>query len=105
MEAVEIRSPGCVRRPGTPTRLAPKALQKIRRSIEEYGVVENLVARPHPEEDGALALNYALNRAALIDAFGGLSVRAAHLPGAPANYPSYQPYRPYTTNPGPCVRA
>src|SRR5919204_2665887 len=29
---------------------------KIRRSIERYGLVENLVARPHPEQPGSFEL-------------------------------------------------
>jgi hypothetical protein len=32
----------------------PETLAKVRRSIEEFGVVENLVARPHPERAGDL---------------------------------------------------
>ena len=31
-------------------RVPARLLAKVRRSIEEYGVVENLVARPHPSE-------------------------------------------------------
>jgi ParB-like chromosome segregation protein Spo0J len=35
--------------------VVPRAtLEKVRRSIEEFGFVENLVARPHPDEVGAL---------------------------------------------------
>jgi ParB-like chromosome segregation protein Spo0J len=33
-------------------RVAPGLLAKLRRSIESYGMVENLVARPHPELPG-----------------------------------------------------
>lgn len=33
-------------------RVAPATLRKIRRSIERFGVVENLVARPHPDGEG-----------------------------------------------------
>jgi ParB-like chromosome segregation protein Spo0J len=35
-------------------RVSPTLLAKLRRSLEEFGVVENLVARPHPEEAGML---------------------------------------------------
>lgn len=34
-------------------RVKPSTMEKIRTSIERYGVVENLVARPHPDEPGA----------------------------------------------------
>jgi ParB-like chromosome segregation protein Spo0J len=40
------------RAPWNANRVPPKTLAKIRHSIEEFGVVENLVARPHPEHDG-----------------------------------------------------
>src|SRR2546426_31242 len=33
-------------------RVPPGTLAKIRRSIERYGIVENLVARPHPTREG-----------------------------------------------------
>src|SRR5437870_2386490 len=34
-------------------RVAPAMLAKIRRSLVEFGLVENLVARPHPNQAGA----------------------------------------------------
>src|SRR5579864_4017284 len=37
-------------------RVSPGMLAKVRRSIERYGVVENLVARPHPERPGQFEL-------------------------------------------------
>jgi ParB-like chromosome segregation protein Spo0J len=33
-------------------RVGEETLQKIRRSIEQFGVVENLVVRPHPKKRG-----------------------------------------------------
>jgi ParB family chromosome partitioning protein len=39
--------------PWNPNRVSRGTRAKICRSIEEFGVVENLVARPHPEEVGA----------------------------------------------------
>ena len=47
------------------------------------------------------ALNYALDRAAIVDAFGGPRYARPTCQVLPPNYPSYQPYCPYTTNPGP----
>src|SRR5437588_3536274 len=35
-------------------RVKPVMLARIRRSLERFGVVENLVARPHPEQAGLL---------------------------------------------------
>src|SRR5439155_5246864 len=40
--------------PWNANRVPARVLAKIRRSIQEFGVVENLVARPHPVEPGAL---------------------------------------------------
>jgi len=43
-----------VEAPWNPNRVAPALLRKVRASIERFGVVENLVARPHPGEPGKL---------------------------------------------------
>jgi hypothetical protein len=43
-----------VEAPWNPNRVAPSLLRKVRASIERFGVVENLVARPHPSEPGKL---------------------------------------------------
>jgi ParB family transcriptional regulator, chromosome partitioning protein len=34
-------------------RVPPARLRKLRRSLEQFGVVENLVARSHPSESGS----------------------------------------------------
>jgi hypothetical protein len=39
--------------PWNVNRVSGRTLKKIRRSIIEFGFVENLVARPHPTEEGA----------------------------------------------------
>ena len=38
--------------PWNPNRVPPGLLAKVRRSLVEFGVVENLVARPHPQQPG-----------------------------------------------------
>ena len=48
----ELRIDRLVEADWNPNRVPPATLRKIRRSIEEYGVVENLVARPHPQRSG-----------------------------------------------------
>jgi DNA modification methylase len=56
METTEIRLE-CLRPADWNANHVPAAVRaKIRRSIERYGLVENLVARPHPEDEGAFEL-------------------------------------------------
>src|SRR4051812_9987284 len=43
---------------------------KIRRSIEEFGVVENLVARRHPDEDGLLEVISGNHRLEILGELG-----------------------------------
>jgi ParB-like chromosome segregation protein Spo0J len=42
--------------PWNANRVSAAVRAKVRRSIVEFGLVENLVARPHPFEPGALEL-------------------------------------------------
>src|SRR5437763_2054180 len=41
-----------VEAPWNANRVRPAVLVKVRRSVEQFGIVENLVARPHPELPG-----------------------------------------------------
>ena len=48
-QAVEVPIERLVEADWNPNRLSARLLAKLRRSLEEFGVVENLVARPHPD--------------------------------------------------------
>ena len=54
MRTEQIPLERLVEAPWNPNRVAPALLRKVRASIERFGVVENLVARPHPGEPGKL---------------------------------------------------
>jgi len=51
-------------------RVAPETLVKIRRSIEEFGFVENLVARKHPTARGKLEVLSGNHRLGLLAELG-----------------------------------
>jgi len=51
-------------------RVPPATLRKIRRSIERFGVVENLVARPHPDEPGAFEVISGNHRLGILAELG-----------------------------------
>lgn len=51
-------------------RVPPKTLAKVRRSIETFGLVENLVAREHPEVAGAFEVLSGNHRAGLLAEMG-----------------------------------
>jgi len=50
METIEIDIGRLVEAEWNANRVSPGRLEKIRRSIQEFGLVENLVARPHPQQ-------------------------------------------------------
>ena len=54
---------------GTQT-ASPSQLRKIRRSIERFGVVEDLVARPHPEQPGSFELLSGNHRVRILRELG-----------------------------------
>src|SRR4051794_28484727 len=51
-------------------RVPPGRLAKIRRSIEQFGLVENLVARPYPDEPGRLEVLSGNHRLRLLRELG-----------------------------------
>lgn len=55
-------------------RVPPATLRRIRRSLERFGVVENLVARPHPERKGVFELLSGNHRLRLLRELGQRTV-------------------------------
>src|SRR5947209_4989151 len=51
-------------------RVRPATLAKIRRSLERFGVVENLVARPHPGREGCFEVLSGNHRLRLLHELG-----------------------------------
>ena len=56
--------------PWNANRVPPKILAKIRRSLEEFGFIENLVVRPHPTEEGAYEVLSGNHRLQILEELG-----------------------------------
>jgi DNA modification methylase len=59
-----------VEAPWNANRVSAALLEKIRRSLTEFGIVENLVARPHPEEAGRFEVISGNHRLRLLRELG-----------------------------------
>ena len=60
--------------PWNANRVSAATLAKVRRSIEEFGVVENLVARPHPGEADLLEVISGNHRLEILRELGHATV-------------------------------
>jgi len=60
--------------PWNPNRVPRSLMARLRRSLEEFGVVENLVARPHPNEPGKFELLSGNHRLRLLRDLGHAAV-------------------------------
>ncbi|HZU78187.1 MAG TPA: DNA methyltransferase [Dehalococcoidia bacterium] len=59
-----------VEAPWNANRVPPGLMRKLRRSLEQFGVVENLVARPHPSERGRFEVLSGNHRLRLLAELG-----------------------------------
>lgn len=65
-----------------------------------YYVPMNTAIAPFNNKDARLAVNYALNRRSAVNIYGGPRLATPSCQILPPGFPGYQPYCPYTQNPG-----
>lgn len=65
-----------------------------------YYVPMNVNIAPFNNKDARLAVEYAINRGAAVKLFGGSALAVPDCQNLPPGMPGYQPYCPYTENPG-----
>jgi len=70
MDVTQINIERLVEAEWNANRVSPGRLAKIRRSIEQFGLVENLVARPHPEQPDRLEVLSGNHRLRLLKQLG-----------------------------------
>ena len=66
-----------------------------------FFVVLDTRVPPFDDVDVRRAMNLAIDRDRVVQIFGGEGAGATHVPAAPAELPGYEPYCPYTMDPGP----
>ncbi|MDE8347084.1 MAG: ABC transporter substrate-binding protein [Acidocella sp.] len=65
-----------------------------------YYAPMNVNIPPFNNIDARLAVNYALDRKAAVNIFGGKNLAVPNCQILPPGFPGYEPYCPYTLNPG-----
>jgi peptide/nickel transport system substrate-binding protein len=65
-----------------------------------YYAPMNVNIAPFNNQDARLAVNYALNRASTVNIYGGRRLAVPNCQTLPPGFPGYEPYCPYTQNPG-----
>jgi peptide/nickel transport system substrate-binding protein len=65
-----------------------------------YYAPMNTNLAPFNNLDARLAVNYAINRKDTVNIYGGKNVAVPNCQVLPPGFPGYQPYCPYTLNPG-----
>lgn len=68
--------------------------------MEIYYAPMNVNIPPFNNKDARLAVNYAFNRAAAVNIYGGPHLAVPNCQILPPGFPGYEPYCPYTMNPG-----
>jgi peptide/nickel transport system substrate-binding protein len=66
----------------------------------DYYAPMNVNIAPFNNKDARLAVNYALDRKAMVQIFGGRALAVPSCQVLPPGFPAYQPYCPYTLDPG-----
>jgi peptide/nickel transport system substrate-binding protein len=69
-------------------------------TVIQYGMTLNTRVPPFDNQDVRQAVNFATDRNAAIGLFGGQRLATPSCQILPPNFPGYQPYCPYTVNPG-----
>ncbi len=72
----------------------------IDRLLADYYAPMNVNIPPFNNMDARLAVNYALDRKDTVQIFGGKNLAVPSCQILPPGFPGYQPYCPYTKNPG-----
>ncbi|SIQ70012.1 MULTISPECIES: ABC transporter substrate-binding protein [Acidiphilium] len=68
--------------------------------LADYYAPMNVNIPPFNNKDARLAVNYALDRQALVNIFGGRNLATPACQILPPDFPGYKPYCPYTLHPG-----
>jgi peptide/nickel transport system substrate-binding protein len=69
--------------------------------LADYYAPMNVNIPPFSNLNARLAVNYALNRRDTVQIYGGKNLGVPACQILPPGFPGYQPYCPYTKNPGP----
>jgi peptide/nickel transport system substrate-binding protein len=72
----------------------------INRLLAIYYLPMNVNIAPFNNEDARKAVAYAIDRKAAVNIFGGKNLAIPNCQVLPPGFPGYQPYCPYTLNPG-----
>jgi peptide/nickel transport system substrate-binding protein len=76
------------------------ALVHIDPVFADYYAPMNVNIAPFNNKDARLAVNYAIDRKAMVQIYGGRALASPSCQVLPPGFPGYQPYCPYTLNPG-----
>ncbi|WP_298214093.1 ABC transporter substrate-binding protein [Acidocella sp.] len=77
----------------------PKQIH-INQMLAIYYAAMNVNLPPFNNKDARLAVNYAFNRRAAVNIYGGPRLAVPSCQILPPNFPGYEPYCPYTKTPG-----
>jgi YVTN family beta-propeller protein len=78
----------------------PAQVHTSPQALTFFAVLDTRVP-PFDDVDVRRALNFAIDRDRIVELFGGEDAARATCQQLPPNFPGYEPYCPYTLNPGP----